>query len=91
MSGVLKMDFMKPRRDELAELPDETDSASFRRDALKVLDSDDQRDRTMFTGLPDQPVIVAADIASCATLPDLIPNVWQPHLTKLILRAVEDD
>ncbi|MFE5563707.1 hypothetical protein [Amycolatopsis japonica] len=91
MSGVLEMDFMNPSREELTGRSDDTDGESFRKEALKVLAGDDQRDRAMFSGVTDQPVIVAADIASCATLPDLIPTVWRPHLTKLILHAVEDD
>ncbi|MFJ8910791.1 hypothetical protein [Amycolatopsis sp. NPDC102389] len=85
------MDFMNPSPDELRGRTDDTDGESFRKEALKVLESDDGRDRAMFSSVTKQPVIVAADIASCATLPDLIPNAWRPHLTKLIFHAVEDD
>jgi hypothetical protein len=66
--------------------PTPEDIASLMQEAVAAL-SRDNHERADVEG---EPILVAPDIASPVRLPNLIPDEW-PSLTKMIMKAVEQD
>ncbi|RSM45505.1 hypothetical protein DMA12_13665 [Amycolatopsis balhimycina DSM 5908] len=91
MAGENIMDFMRPQVDEILDLAVKAGPDTFSDEAQRVLSSDDNGDKAIFSAAARQPFIVASDAASAARLPNLVPESWRPHFTELLLRAVEDD
>jgi hypothetical protein len=71
---------------ELMLRPTPHDPAELMQDAKAALN----RDEPVHTEVSGEPILIVPGVTSHVRIPNLIPDDWQPTLTEMIMKAIDE-